>query len=193
MMQAAVQFPISVEEYLEGELGSGIKHEYVGGVVYAMAGVSKEHDRIALRLSAKLLEHLKSPCEVFSSDVKLKAGEDLFYYPDVTVTCDPREKERYYLQYPKLVIEVLSPRTERTDRSEKFLAYSSIETMDEYVLVAQEKMQVTVFRRANGWQPEINEGSAGQLVLASVGMTIPLAEIYQGIDFERERLPEADE
>jgi Uma2 family endonuclease len=173
---------ISVEEYLSGEQLSDVKHEYVGGYVYAMAGASRSHNRVAGNLFASLLAQLKGkPCQPFIGDMKVRlmiAQEDRFYYPDVVVGCDPRDTDDYYLRFPRLVIEVLSESTERVDREEKFHNYQTIPSLEEYMLVAQDKWEVTLFRRANGWLGELYQGRETSIYLASVGCTISLEEIY---------------
>jgi len=175
---------ISVEEYLAGELQSRERHEYLGGVVYAMAGTSSEHNLISLNLASALRTHLRGrPCQVFMSDVKVRlqiSQEDVFYYPDVMVSCDPRETT-YFKRFPQVLIEVLSPQTEKTDRREKFLSYIQIESLQEYVLVAQDKMEVMVFRRANKWQPEIARQPDESLRVASLDFTLRLDLIYEGV------------
>src|SRR5439155_6937697 len=102
--------------------------------------------------------HLKGkPCKVLIADVKVRLGveaEDVFYYPDVMIGCDPRDTHHLYLRYPKILVEVASPSTERLDRHEKRSAYQAIETLEEYVMVAQDRVEVTIFRRANQWRPE---------------------------------------
>src|SRR6266404_3018929 len=149
----------TVDEYLSGELRGEIRHEYIGGTIYAMAGASEDHNAIAGNLFAALHSHLRGkPCRVFFVDMKVRlliARADIFYYPDLMVACDPRDTDRYFKRYPKVLIEVLSPDTEATDRREKFLSYTGIETLEEYVLVAQDRREVTVFRRSRQWQPEI--------------------------------------
>jgi Uma2 family endonuclease len=187
VMPATQKAPlVRVEDYLEGELRSQSRHEYVGGVVYAMAGTSDVHNTISLNLASSLRTHLRTKsCQVFMADVKLRMRvleDDLFYYPDVMVTCDPRNTDRYSKSFPSVLIEVLSPETERTDRREKFLSYTQIETLEAYILVAQDKMQVTVFRRATRWQPEILERTDEQLKLESLGFSLPLADVYEGIE-----------
>src|SRR5437773_10661960 len=158
-MEAAKQAEVvSIKDYLAGEHGSAVRHEYVGGVVYAMAGASDEHIALCMNLAFALRTHLRgTPCRVQMSEGKARlrlAAEDLFYYPDVMVACDPRDTDRYFKRYPKVLVEVLSEETERTDRREKFLSYTGIETLEEYVLVAQDRMEATLFRRAKPWQPE---------------------------------------
>ena len=97
---------ISVEDYLAGELKSEIRHEYIGGLVYAMAGTSREHNIICQNLLIALRSHLRGrPCQVFMESVKLRlrtANEDVFYYPDLIVTCDPRDTERYFTDFRRL-------------------------------------------------------------------------------------------
>ena len=183
----AIEKPVSltVEDYLMGEQRREVRHEYLDGVVYAMAGASVEHNTISLNLAAALRNHLRgTPCGTFMADVKIRltvANDDLFYYPDVMVACDPRETDRFFKRFPKVLIEVMSETTERTDRREKFLSYTQIETLEEYVLVAQDKMEVTLFRRVNKWQPEIFSKIDHQLPLASIDFTLALPAIYEGV------------
>ena len=157
-MEALQASSLSVEDYLSGELRSEVRHEYVAGSVYAMAGASEEHNDLALNLATALRLHLRSgPCKVFMVDMKARlerGSQSVFYYPDVMVACDPRDTDRYFKRFPKVIIEVLSPDTERTDEREKFWAYTSVETFDEYVLVAQDRMEVSVFRREKQWTKE---------------------------------------
>ena len=185
-MQAAAQtLAITVEEYLEGEQLSEVRHEYIGGLVYAMAGASDEHNAISLNLVTPLHTHLRGkPCRVFMLDSKVRlqvAGEEIFYYPDLMIACDPRDTDRYFKRHPSVLIEVLSESTERTDRREKFLSYTQIDTLEEYVLVAQDRMEVTVFRRADQWQPQVLHTPTQSLRLAAIDFELPLAAIYEGI------------
>ncbi len=176
---------VTVEDYLSGELRSETRHEYLGGTVYAMAGTSEEHNFIAGNLFASLHAHLRGkPCRVFIVDMKVRlliTRDDIFYYPDLMVACDPRDTDRYFKRYPKVLIEVLSPDTERTDRREKFLSYTGIETLEEYVLVAQDRREVTVFRRSRQWQPDLLKQPEAALELASLGFTLPLEVVYEGV------------
>ncbi|HYV28348.1 MAG TPA: Uma2 family endonuclease [Candidatus Eisenbacteria bacterium] len=176
---------ISVDEYLGGEKLAEVRHEFVAGHVFAMAGASEEHNFIAGNIFAALHAHLQGKSwRVFLAEMKarlLVSETDIFYYPDVMVACDPRDTDRYFKRFPKVLIEVLSPDTERTDRREKFLSYTQIETLEEYVLVAQDRMEVTVFRRSNKWQPEVAHQSEEQLRLTSLDFALPLSEIYAGV------------
>lgn len=185
-MQAAAQtLAITVEEYLAGEQLSEVRHEYIGGLVYAMAGASDEHSQIVGSLYVATRAHLRGkPCRVFMLDSKVRlqvAGEEIFYYPDLMIACDPRDTDRYFKRHPSVLIEVLSESTERTDRREKFLSYTQIDTLAEYVLVAQDRMEVTVFRRADQWQPQVLHTPTQSLRLASIDFELPLAAVYEGI------------
>jgi Uma2 family endonuclease len=141
---------LSPEEYLEVEKNSLIKHEYIQGKVYAMAGASDPHVTIAGNLFSLLRSHVRgSRCRVYISDMKASIESlNIFYYPDVMVTCEPRDREfTYFKKYPKLIIEVLSESTEAFDRGDKFADYRQLEMLEEYVLVSQTRMQVDCFRR----------------------------------------------
>ncbi len=150
---------VSIEEYLAGEQISESKHEYINGVSHAMGGASIAHNLISLNLSAALRGFARiNSCQVFMADVKVHlniGGEDIFYYPDVLVSCDQEDNETCYRSNPCLVVEVLSPSTERIDRREKVLAYTALDSLQEYILVAQERPLITLFRRTNEWKPEI--------------------------------------
>ena len=175
---------VSVQDYLDGEIRSETKHEYFGGQVYAMTGASAGHNIISGNLYSALRHHLRGgPCQVFMSDVKLRlrvAEQEVFYYPDGFVACRDDDRETYYRRFPTSVIEVVSETTERTDRREKFLAYQTIESLQEYVLVDQSRREVTVFRRDSGWRAEYLSGD-GTLTLSSIQFTLPVAEIYEGM------------
>jgi Uma2 family endonuclease len=185
-MEAAVRINLlSVDDYLSGELRSEVRHEYVAGSIFAMAGASEEHNDLAGNLYTALRPHLRNgPCKAFVVDMKVRAAvgrESVFYYPDVLVACDPRDTDKYFKRFPKVIIEVLSPDTERTDRREKFMAYTGIETFEEYVLVAQERMEVTIFRRATQWAGEVLATPTDKLALASLNFSLSLSTVYEGV------------
>ncbi len=172
---------LSPEEYLHGEQYSETKHEYESGRAYAMVGASKSHNLIAGNLYIALSHHLRNKsCQVFMSDMKVRA-QDCFYYPDVVVTCHPEEPHQYYVEYPLLVIEVISPSTEAKDSWDKRIAYQSLESLKEYVLVAQEKKDLRIYRRsAEGWDLEIY-ADGDQVMLASVALEIPMEAVYERV------------
>ncbi|PWU16738.1 MAG: hypothetical protein C5B50_12870 [Verrucomicrobia bacterium] len=184
-LAVAREEPISVEDYLAAERVSEIRHEYVGGVVYAMAGASKDHVQIALNIYSFFRGALRGgPCRAFVTDLKVQLkwkGEDVFYYPDVVIGCDRRDTRPELLTYPKLVVEVLSDSTQRLDRWEKRLAYQGIETLQEYLLVAQDRLEATLFRRANNWDPEVFAQLKQKVPLESLGLKLSLTAIYEGV------------
>jgi Uma2 family endonuclease len=181
-MRAALHVElVSVEHYLASERRSEARHEFLGGGIYEVPANSTEHNLVCGNVMAALREHLKGkPCRVFALGLLLRlrvANQDDFYYPDVMVACDPRDNDRYLVRFPKVLIEVLSPDTQRVDRREKFLSYTRIESLEEYVLVAQDKPEVTIFRRAKGWEPEVLRQKDQSLRLESLGF----ATVYEGV------------
>ncbi len=172
---------ISVEEYLEGEKWSNVKHEYVAGQLNAMVGVSEPHSLIVSNLLVALHQHLRGgPCRVFASDLKVRVADN-FYYPDLFVTCDPTDNHLYYKIQPRLIIEVLSASTEARDTLEKRVAYQSLESLEEYALVRQDKAEVQVYRRiSQGW--EIESYAAGDRIeFRSVGLSLPIASVFENV------------
>ena len=176
---------ITVEEYLAGEQLSDVKHEYVAGRVYVMAEASRGHNQVAGNVFAELRSHLRGgPCQAFIADMKARLKirqQDHFYYPDVILTCDPRDTDDYFLRFPKLIIEVLSPATERLDRKEKFDGYLTMPTLEEYVLISQGQPEVTCFRRSLAWEPQIAAGIESMIHLASVDFRLPLSVVYENV------------
>lgn len=185
-MQIAAQYDyVTVEEYLATEEKSEIRHEYLGGCVYAMAGETRDHNTIALNIAVTLRQHLKGKsCKIYIGDIRVNfelRNDEYYYYPDIVVTCDKRDTDKRFVHYPKLIIEVLSPSTERVDKREKFFAYTSVASLDEYVLVSQAVKDVTVFRRASGWNAQKVSGAKAKLTLESLDVTLPLLAIYAGV------------
>jgi Uma2 family endonuclease len=176
---------LTEEEYLAGEAVSQVRHEYLGGVVYAMAGATENHNFLSQNISSGLRSHLRGgPCRVFIVDMRARLDTKIppnYYYPDVMVACDPRDKNPIFKQFPKIIVEVLSEATERIDRGEKFSNYIQIPTLEEYVLVAQDYMEVTVFARARNWEPEIVRFSEQLLELRSIQFSMKLGEVYEGV------------
>lgn len=180
----AMSFPMTVEDYLEFEQHSRIRHEYIAGEIFAMTGVTKQHNRIAGRLYLAFANRLKgSQCDAYMSDVRVKlhVNRDVHvYYPDVMVACDRDSREDRYVANSKLIVEVLSTSTAGIDRHEKRVAYRGIAELEEYVIVAQEAIEVTVLRRAKNWEPEILQSCEPMLELRSIGLSLSLAQIYEG-------------
>ncbi len=175
---------ISVEDYLRGEEESRIRHEYLDGQVYAMVGASDRHGLITLNLGSFLSTLLPDRCQVFTSDIKLRiatARQESFYYPDALVSCDPRDREAYFRQHPCLIAEVLSRATERTDRFEKFFSYRELDSLREYLLIAQDHPRIEIYRRSRGWEVEVYK--EGELLLESLALTLSLGEVYRRVEF----------
>ena len=175
---------VSVQDYLLGEQQTEIRHEYINGVTHAMGGASAAHNLISGNIFALLhAAARKSPCQVFMADMKVFlqiAGEDIFYYPDLLLSCDPEDKEPYFRSRPCLIIEVLSPSTERIDRREKFLAYTSLASLQEYVMIAQNRQTVMLYRRRNNWQLELfNTGDS--LSLDCLECQLAVDKIYEEV------------
>lgn len=174
-----------VETYLAEELTSDIRHEYVAGQVYAMTGVSVAHNLIGLNLATMLHSHLRGgPCRVFMSDLKLHlrlGADEIFYYPDLMVACREDDRAEYWREQPCLVVEIASPSTARIDRHEKLWAYQQIAALEDYLLVEQDRRVLTLFNRASGWRPQ-SLGKGDTLHLASVGLTVAVAKIYEGAE-----------
>jgi Uma2 family endonuclease len=175
---------LSVQEYLEGEKVSPIRHEYLDGEVYAMSGTTRRHNQIAGNFYSRLLAHLRGgPCEVYISDVKVFIEAfNFYYYPDVVVTCDPEDASEYVVARPCLIVEVASPSTASTDRREKQRAYRRLGSLRDYVLIEQDEMKVTIYRRdARGTWWEEDLGPEDELNLDSVGLTLKVSDLYQGV------------
>jgi len=182
---------MSVEEYLERELDSPLRHEYVDGHVYAMAGASDNHNRITGNIFSFLHSALRGkPCEPFMNDMKAKISSQrvsAFYYPDVLVVCDPTDKEEYYRERPVVIVEVLSPHTRRTDEREKAFAYRLVSSVEVYLLVEQDRLRITVLHRADeDWRREVIEGRTAVLMLDCLGVEIPMERIYERTGVERQ-------
>ncbi len=183
-MQHASLKSLSVDDYLESEPKSDIRHEYVNGEVYAMAGAGEAHNLIAGNVFSRLRGAVRGgPCRVFISDMKVRVAEwNAFYYPDILVVCDSSDTQSYFKERPCLIVEVLSPSTEGIDRREKLLAYRTLESLREYVLIAQDKRQVEVYRRAvdGTWSLEtLTDGDP--LHLECAGATLSLDEVYEDV------------
>jgi Uma2 family endonuclease len=177
---------LSSEEYLSGERESEVRHEYLGGQVYAMAGASKAHNVISLNIASALRSALRgTPCRAFINDLKVRiraAGRDVFYYPDVLVSCGPLGEPRYFETDPVLIFEVLSPETESIDRREKFFAYTSLPSLQTYVLVEQERIGLTTFRRRDaGWGAEHLDSLEAVLRFDSPKLDLPLSAVYEDV------------
>jgi len=183
--------PFSEEEYLRLEAQSPIKHEYVNGEMFAMTGGTLRHNTIAGNMLVALRGHLReTPCRVFINDVRVRVEKaHSYYYPDLLVTCargaQAIDLNAVTVDDPVLVIEVLSASTEATDRREKLLAYRSLPSLSEYVLISQDDARVEIHRRRGdiGWE-KIEYSGPETVELTSIGLKIGMREIYEAAPIE---------
>lgn len=174
---------LTVEEYLASERASEVRHEYVGGRRYAMVGASDRHNLITGNLFALLRAHTRgTPCQLFVSDLKLRltrGAVEIFYYPDLMLCCDPEDRDAYYRRRPCLLVEVLSESTSLTDRREKLLAYTGIETLQAYLLVSQDRPEVTLHRHGDGWRERVV--TEGDVPIDCLDVRVPVHAIYEEV------------
>jgi len=174
---------IEIQSYLQSELIRDTKHELVNGKVYAMAGASKNHERLSGNIYAEFRNHLKgNPCETFSSDMKVKVGAS-FFYPDVMVVCDDKIENDYYTESPIIVVEVLSKSTRRTDETIKLMSYINISSVQEYVIVEQDIVDLQVLRRDENWLPK-HYFLGDEVIFESIGLTLSVEDIYDRVQNE---------
>ncbi|MHB8921730.1 MAG: Uma2 family endonuclease [Halothiobacillus sp.] len=175
---------LTVQDYLTGEAHSELRHEYIDGQVYAMGGASDRHGLITNALAFALTSQAREKkCQLFIADMKVRleiGGKDIFYYPDLLLSCDATDRASHYRQNPCLIIEVLSDGTERIDRREKMLAYQTLPSLQEYVLVAQDYAQIEIYRRRADWLPEIH--TEGEFTVECLKLTTTVAEVYQDVE-----------
>lgn len=178
---------ITRDEYLQGELVSEIRHEYVAGNVYAMSGGTLNHQRIAgnfMRLAGNQLAG--KPCFPTGSDFKLRVplggGEEAFYYPDGMIICVPVPGDALFTDSPGVILEVLSPNSRRIDEVQKFRDYVTIPTLGTYILAETDSPVLTLHRRdGTGFHREILSGPDAVLDLPEAGVTMPLLELYRDV------------
>jgi len=179
--QVVKQHFISEAEYLADEKIAEIKHEYINGEVFAMAGASASHNRISLNVARKFGNHLEGrPCQPYISDMKVKIGTK-YFYPDVLVDCSGLNDDSHVTQSPMLIVEVLSKSTRRTDETIKRIAYTQINTVLEYVLIEQDFVDIEVIRRRNGWQSE-HFYLGDSVTFEAIGLTLTVEEIYDRVN-----------
>ena len=178
---------ISPEQYLEAERHREVKHEYVAGKIYAMAGTSAAHDRIANNIIANFRNQLRGKrCEVFSSNLRVRIRQpgraEFYYYPDALVDCSRIPNAAIYAEAPTVIFEVLSADTERVDQSEKLANYRTLPSLRVYVIVSQTEPAVTVYRLAEAeWRMEFYGSLDAIVELPEIEGRLPLAEIYERV------------
>ena len=188
-MTAALTLPhISIDDYLAGELTSEVKHEYLGGRVYMMAGGRIVHHEIAGNFFGSLYTRLKGKnCRPYNSDNKVRiqfSSHTRFYYPDGLVVCHRSPPNQTYQDHPVVIAEVLSDSTRRTDEGEKREAYLTIPSLQVYLLIETDRPRVVVHRRGeHGFEAELHEGIDAVISLGEIEAELPLAELYERVDF----------
>lgn len=183
--------PVSVEDYLAGEMRAHLKHEYVAGMIYAIAGGTYAHNLVASNVLGELYPQLKGkPCRVLNSDSKIRiraGGQTRFYYPDASVVCGEDVLEGVFQDKPTVIVEVLSEATRRTDEGEKLDAYQKISTLNVYLLFEQDSVGVVVYRRIrNEFQREVYCSLSEIIPLPEIGAELHLASVYENVDFVSE-------
>ena len=178
----------SVADYLDGELHSHTKHEYLGGVVYAMAGATNRHNRIASNVTIALGRRIGDHgCEVFNSDTKVRVEsptQTRFYYPDASIVCDSNPDSDSYQDRPVVIVEVISDSTRRTDEGEKRDAYLMIPSLRVYLLIEQDRPAALAYRRADhGFTRETYPSPDATIPLPEADAHLPLQDIYRHITF----------
>ncbi|AMA09121.1 MULTISPECIES: Uma2 family endonuclease [unclassified Picosynechococcus] len=181
--------PLTPEEYLALEQTSEIKHEYIDGEIYAMAGGTGNHNLISSNLLILLKNGLRAAgCRTYISDMKVNVGDRRrFFYPDLVVTCDQRDEPQLsYIQFPTVIVEVLSPSTESFDRGRKFEFYREIPSLQEYLLINVDQYLVECFRRqkADIWLLQTYKGLEAIAHIEALNLNAPLQEIYGDVPLE---------
>lgn len=180
------------EEYLAVERMAETKSEYLEGMIYAMVGASSAHNIITFNLAGLLWGQLKGKsCQGFSNDMKVQTSDGgLYAYPDLTIVCGKprfRDEKNDVLLNPKVIIEVLSPSTEDYDRGRKFSLYQQIESLTSYLLVSQDRANIDhCWKNEEGdWLLRSAAGLGATVQIASIECLLPLAEVYEGVAFDR--------
>ena len=197
-MIANLHSPIlSPTEYLAWEAEQDTKHEYENGKIIAMTGGTIPHSQISANLAALLIPHLRGKgCKVAVSDAKVTTKSGKYYYPDLVVSCDERDRfNRDFLQYPSLIAEVLSPATEARDRGIKQQHYMLIETLQTYILITPERPRIEIYQRRSdlAWEylslaiePTDLVENDPEIHITSLNLTFSLSIIYENINFPSE-------
>ena len=191
-MQAHAPQPLGYEQLLERELNSPVRHEYIGGQLYAMAGGTPAHAHCITNVTTAIHGRLRGkPCRGASGDQRVRTNENAanWYYPDFLIVCPPAKfgmRDKNALLNPRAIFEVLSPETERFDRTAKFDEYALIDELTDYVLISLSIARVEHFRRleGGGWEVRFYTELNQILRLDNFDIQVPLSEIYEDIAIE---------
>lgn len=186
-MSSALRQPkrITFEEYLNFEESSAVRHELINGALFAMVGATDTHNLICTNLVLHIGGPLVGRCQTFQGQMKLRVAQlndSDGYYPDLMVSCAASDREPLFRTEPVLLVEVLSPSTERVDRGEKLINYLNIPSLQDYIIVSQDIPQVEVMNRMTAWKPTYLF-MPDTLNLQSLGLSVPVAAIYNTIKF----------
>jgi len=169
------------EEYLQSELTSEVKREYIDGQVYAMTGAKHNHNFISGNMFSNFRNHLKgTPCASFMADTKVRLGKN-YVYPDVLVDCSKMSGDGYFSTSPVIIVEVLSKSTRMRDTTTKLIQYINLPSLKEYVLIEQDFVSVQVLRKSNHWQPEYFY-LGDKVNFEAICLTLTVEEIYDRVD-----------
>ncbi len=169
------------EEYLQSELASEFKREYIDSQVYAMAGAKHNHNCISMNIAREFSNHLKgTPCATFMADIKVRLGKD-YVYPDVLVDCGNMSGDDYFSTSPVIIVEVLSKSTRIRDTTTKLIRYINLPSLLEYVLIEQDLVSVQVLRKNNHWQSEYFY-LGDKVTFKSIGLALAVEDIYDRVD-----------
>ena len=183
---------LSHQEYLALEIAEGVRYEYLAGEVFAMIGGTETHALLISNATVALGNAFRDqPCRVYVSDMKLRIeSADHFCYPDVQVLCEKGRRSAQHVEEPSLIVEVLSKSTESYDRGLKFEHYRSIEALDYYLLLAQDRHHAELFQRQgpDRWLLTEASGEAGVIRLDRWDIDLQLSELYRQVEFDKEAL-----
>ena len=173
---------LSEQDYLEAEKVSDVKHEYFDGEIFAMSGAKANHQRITMNVGGEFRNHLKgSPCEAFSSDMKVRVDNGhKYFYPDVVVSCN-QNGDNDFTESPRLIVEVLSDSTRKFDKDLKRKIYQTIPTLEEYVLIEQDHVEIEISRKSADWHSSYYF-FGDEVTFESIGLTLPVLEIYSRVE-----------
>ncbi len=181
---------MSVEDYLTLDRSSvEVRYEYVDGYVYMLAGGTADHSTISINLTSLLHSLLRSShCRVYNSDLKVRLSQKRYVYPDASVSCDQRDRgSSDTVQFPRLIVEVLSSSTEAYDRGRKFAYYRACPTIQEYVLIDTQRQAVEVYRRQSDTLWTLHPFGPGDLVdLASLSLSFSIAALYENVELQED-------
>lgn len=179
---------MTVETYLQWEPCQELRYEFVNGKVFAMTGGTLLHNDIAINLLMALRPHLRTQgCRINIADAKVKVTPSTYRYPDLVVSCDERDKIALHaIEFPKIIIEVLSPGTEALDRGDKFKEYRMLPSLEEYVLISSTQINVEIYRRGEGRLWLYTAYQVGDTIpLESIGFEFPIMLLYEAINFSQ--------